>query len=972
MAGIWYRFGTVTVTNGSKKVTGFGTQWQITTWKVDKGHSFHGPDGKFYEVDYVESDTVLYLVTDYSGITAGSQSYAIDITRTSTIPALSRQISDQLAYAQGQYDSWQQILTGSEMVTLTAPDGQQVQVPSLLEINTTTSGLDARLGSAETKINALQVGQGSGTVGYATRAALYAALNHPDGTIGYVTEDPIATFNGTYRKTGALGTGGWVQAATDLASQAYQISLDTGTLSETNFDTVKTWLTNKKVWGDLSALEKKVVGCLRSFKVRGIDDNLLIDFIISGGVVTAFQIKNEASTFYMSLKSTNIGIQLEDAGVGYYEGSAHYAGKIVYAKVILDIRGVADFSYNWSAENPNLKFKAKALADDDLYTSEAMLTEVLPQTSVLSLKRDPRRVKLISNAMYFKFRVAEPIILGSVLVNVEVLPSVQPSFVECSIYPPDNGFGTAPRITSSDQQQITKTGLMRLPLENKVLQPGIYTIGFKTNALDNLSTVQGVESYRGYDSGNLMPAVAPNPIYPTMDKYAKFVAFDLVEFRDSIAPQKPAKWEVKYEPEYLYIGQTDDKVTNYYLRVEGFSGSKTIKFYESQTGGVTKTAMHSNDLDETQYGQLGSILHGTVRYVTDAIYVYYTTDKGMVCKVVIVAGVATLSDITPPNKSASSSGYIVNSYAPLVQWKGYLWWGEYQDPATPRIHKMNLTTDVWSISIEKPTSGSTGARHVHFLYKSPSNPDVLWANWGDASSGGGQGLSRLEITGASAGSSLDAWVQWTTGLHDANGTTLPYPTAILELYDPGTGSVAPGETVIIGAGDQPPVHLIMARTTGAAAGKYLFQPLSFKQEIVPNTETMHWMAMDADKTIYFMTVESNPYMSFYASPYPYTRTFRIAKYWQQVPAGSIGYSAGYIQTRQYRFPVLKFMNKTNVTDISKTPWVDNATADNIVDQFNLLLDNLRGSNILQYKSERGNDKNNSDYTDPAGVFENWN
>lgn len=130
MAGLWYRAGTVSVTNGSKKVTGFGSQWKTTTYKPDKGHTFWGPDGKAYEIDYVESDTVLYLVMVYAGVTAASQAYSIDITRTSTIPAFSRELSAQLAYAQGQYDSWQQVLTGSGMVTLTAPDGQEVQVPS--------------------------------------------------------------------------------------------------------------------------------------------------------------------------------------------------------------------------------------------------------------------------------------------------------------------------------------------------------------------------------------------------------------------------------------------------------------------------------------------------------------------------------------------------------------------------------------------------------------------------------------------------------------------------------------------------------------------------------------------------------------------------------------------------------------------------------------------------------------------------
>jgi hypothetical protein len=131
MAGLWYRVGTISVTNSSKKVTGFGTQFKTGTYKPDKGHTFWGPDGKHYEVDYVESDTVLYLVQAYTGATAAGQSYEIDITRTGTTPALSREVSAMLTYAQGQYDSWQQILTGSGNVTLAAPDGQTISVPAL-------------------------------------------------------------------------------------------------------------------------------------------------------------------------------------------------------------------------------------------------------------------------------------------------------------------------------------------------------------------------------------------------------------------------------------------------------------------------------------------------------------------------------------------------------------------------------------------------------------------------------------------------------------------------------------------------------------------------------------------------------------------------------------------------------------------------------------------------------------------------
>ncbi|MDH1897848.1 pyocin knob domain-containing protein [Aeromonas caviae] len=143
MAGIWYRAGTVSVTNGSKKVTGFGTQWATSVVKPKKGHAVHAPDGRQYELDYVESDTVMYLVTAYAGVTATGQAYAIDITRSDTIPAFSRDLAAFTAYTQGQYDSWQQVLTGTGTVKLTAPDGQQIQVPALSALQPASASLKA-------------------------------------------------------------------------------------------------------------------------------------------------------------------------------------------------------------------------------------------------------------------------------------------------------------------------------------------------------------------------------------------------------------------------------------------------------------------------------------------------------------------------------------------------------------------------------------------------------------------------------------------------------------------------------------------------------------------------------------------------------------------------------------------------------------------------------------------------------------
>jgi hypothetical protein len=141
MAGTWVRTGTVAVTNGSKKVTGNGTSWLSNLLqKVGKG-CMCVIDNVISEVDYVNSDTELYLVEAWEGATASGKKYKIQVTVTDTIPELSSRISQSLAYANGQYGNLESWATGAAAnVTLTSPAGNQVTVPNLSAMNSGASG----------------------------------------------------------------------------------------------------------------------------------------------------------------------------------------------------------------------------------------------------------------------------------------------------------------------------------------------------------------------------------------------------------------------------------------------------------------------------------------------------------------------------------------------------------------------------------------------------------------------------------------------------------------------------------------------------------------------------------------------------------------------------------------------------------------------------------------------------------------
>lgn len=127
MAGVWKRDGTVAVTNGNKKVTGTGTTFADTKNGVAKGHLFcitSGTSVDFYEVDYVVSNTELYLVQSYRGTTATGKAYEIITTFSDSIPEFARRLNATLGAYQQQSDAFQALLTSdAATIEVTAPDG---------------------------------------------------------------------------------------------------------------------------------------------------------------------------------------------------------------------------------------------------------------------------------------------------------------------------------------------------------------------------------------------------------------------------------------------------------------------------------------------------------------------------------------------------------------------------------------------------------------------------------------------------------------------------------------------------------------------------------------------------------------------------------------------------------------------------------------------------------------------------------
>lgn len=132
----WYKIGTIATINGSKIITGAGTQFTNPLNGVSAGRMLLLPGTgtvQIYEIESVQSDTQLTLVSAFTGTAGSGKSYAIPTSPTVSIEQFAHEFASTLAYYQQQLQGWQSILTGTGNITLTTPDGQSVTVRSQAE-----------------------------------------------------------------------------------------------------------------------------------------------------------------------------------------------------------------------------------------------------------------------------------------------------------------------------------------------------------------------------------------------------------------------------------------------------------------------------------------------------------------------------------------------------------------------------------------------------------------------------------------------------------------------------------------------------------------------------------------------------------------------------------------------------------------------------------------------------------------------
>lgn len=124
---MWYRTGTISVTNGSTAVTGSGTAWIAN---AGVGEAIYGPDGRLYEIAAIVSNTSITLASNYLGSTQSAQAYVI-VPSQSYIRDLANQAAELInSYAETEAGIGQGIF----------PDGS-LSAPALRFGSDLTTGL---------------------------------------------------------------------------------------------------------------------------------------------------------------------------------------------------------------------------------------------------------------------------------------------------------------------------------------------------------------------------------------------------------------------------------------------------------------------------------------------------------------------------------------------------------------------------------------------------------------------------------------------------------------------------------------------------------------------------------------------------------------------------------------------------------------------------------------------------------------
>lgn len=177
-----WTIGTATFTNGSAVVTKTGgVDWSNPLNGVREGRMIIDVNNVISEILRVDNANQLTLRSAYTGST-GSKSYRVPTSPDVSLDAMALDQAAFVAYFQGQIGGYQQLLTGTGNVTITAPDGTSVTVRSQAEwdrlLNTKVTGETQTSSTDATPNRVLKMAaNGAGPFGLGSSATLLATTD---------------------------------------------------------------------------------------------------------------------------------------------------------------------------------------------------------------------------------------------------------------------------------------------------------------------------------------------------------------------------------------------------------------------------------------------------------------------------------------------------------------------------------------------------------------------------------------------------------------------------------------------------------------------------------------------------------------------------------------------------------------------------------------------------------------------------
>ncbi|CNL06125.1 putative phage tail protein [Yersinia intermedia] len=209
----WYRTGRASSVAGSNVITGVGTLWANNVFGIAPGQTLSIPGGGpvlQYEILAVDSDTKIRIATNATA-TVNNSEYAISTTVANSYSALARQTSANLAVYEKLLSDWNHITTGTGNVTIIAPDGTNVVMPSFNQMNINienkaAKGVNADITALNALTKAITIAQGG--TGATTVPLARTALGLGSAAVADVVANSADQTAGRAMTTGSNGIGG--------------------------------------------------------------------------------------------------------------------------------------------------------------------------------------------------------------------------------------------------------------------------------------------------------------------------------------------------------------------------------------------------------------------------------------------------------------------------------------------------------------------------------------------------------------------------------------------------------------------------------------------------------------------------------------------------------------------------------------------------------------------------------------------